>query len=596
MSQVQTGAARKAPLQRRDKRSAVAPSLDRDYCKIAVAYAKSAELPANKNKFGRWMKLACKRFLGDLQRVKAKSAPFVFDPVLGNNACDFIEKLPHIEGRWDTDNITLHESDIFFLVNLFGFRHEDGTRRFTSALKAIARKNAKSTIAAGIGLYCETCENENGPQVVSAATTGSQARIVFNIANTMVKRTAPLRDAFGLQSFANSISCADNQGFFKPINSKASSQDGLNPSCTILDEIHAHKSHDLINVLLSASGARDNPLFLYTTTEGYEQPGGPWQELRHFAKQVLLGVLEADHFFVVYFALDEEDKTEGIEKDDDFDERVWPKANPLMEVNPLLLKEMRKLAVEAKQMPGRLAEFRIKRLNLSAAAAGGFINLHKWRENTTPIDLDLLRKLPCTGGLDLASTSDMTVFRLAWLLPDGWIHTIGWRFVPTIAIGLRESRGLVPYRTWLDRGLLIEAGTDVTDYDIVEATILDAMATYNIQTVGYDPWNAKQLTSKLEEQGVPMEEFIQGPKSYHPALQQLERAYVAGKLVGIDPVLNWCASNLVVRTDANMNQAPDKKRAPEKIDDIVALLEAIGVAHIEAEEDPTEFLRDPICI
>lgn len=555
----------------------------RDYVAVAISYAKSTTLKKNHKRFGRWMRLAAARFLDDLKRARAKGAPFYFDPWAATDPCDFIEKLPHVEGLWDTDTIRLHDSDVFFLVNLFGFRQPDGTRRFTTALKAIARKNAKSTIAAAIGLYCETCEGEQGPQVVAAANTGAQARVVFNIAKRMVEKTRELRDAFALEPFANAIACYDNGGAFKPINAKASTQDGLNPSAVILDEIHAHKNHDLLNVLRSAAGARNNPLFLYTTTEGYESPG-PWPELRHFAQQVLQGVVQADHFLVVYYAVDEEDAAAGIRADEDFDEESWVKANPLMDVNPLLLKEIRKEAVEAKAMPGRHAEFKIKRLNRSSSVSGGWVNVVKWRACTGAVDLEYLHRFPCWGGLDLASTRDLTSFRLVWHVGDVW-YTKGWRFVPRSGVASRAERGLVPYRAWVQSGHLIEAGDEVTDYDAVAQCILTAQRNFNLRSVGYDSWNARQLVPKLAQAGVKMEEVIQGARTYHPAMKALELAYVSGNLChGNDPVLNWCASNLVARTDQNMNTAPDKKRAPDKIDDIVALL--MGIVQAGKTEEP----------
>lgn len=568
-------------------RGTASPSWPRNYVEIAATYAARAADEANSTTFGRWIRLAAKRYLADLERAKQDGAPFYFSEWHASDPCDFIEKLPHVEGTWETKTITLHESDIFFIVNLFGFRLHDGNRRFTTALKAIARKNAKSTIAAAIGLYCQTCEGEEGPQVITGATTGGQARIVFNIAKRMVEKTANLREAFGLEPFAHAIASYNNGGTFKPINAKASTQDGLNPSAVVLDEIHAHKTHDLVNVLRSAAGARQNPLFLFTTTEGYESQG-PWDELRHFAKQVLLGVLQADHFLVVYYAVDEEDKTAGIKADDDFDESAWVKANPLMEVNPILLREIRKEAIEAKDMPGRLSEFKIKRLNRPAAASNGWINLVKWKECLGAVDLEWLKRFPCFGGLDLASNRDLTSFRLVWQIDGVW-YTHGWRFVPRYAVKARRERALIPYADWVENKYLIEAGEEVTDYDAVEQCIADARSTYNVKMIAYDPWNAKQLVQKLTDDGAPMKEFIQGPKSYHPAMQELERAYVGGKLHhGNDPVLNWCAYNLIARTDSNMNTAPDKKRSPEKIDDIVAMLMGIGAA-IQGQEPPALF-------
>jgi len=548
----------------------------RDFVQIAIDYAQSAVDDKHRKRFGKWVRLAARRFLDDLKRAKKRGNPFIFDPWYATDACDFIEKLPHVEGTWDTETVVMHPSHILFVVQLFGFRNRDGTRRFTTALFAVARKNAKSFLCSAILLYCFCCEQENGPQVISAATTGSQARIVFNVAKRIVEKLADLREHFMLEAFANAIARYENGGSFKPINAKASTQDGLNPSHCGIDEIHAHKNHDLLNVLKSAAGARRNPLFLYTTTEGYESPG-PWGEIRHFTKQLLQGMVQADHFLALYFAVDDEDKELGIAADDDFDESKWIKANPLMEVNPLLMKEIRKEAVEAKSMPGRHAEFKIKRLNRPSAAAGGWVNLVKWKACNGTVDLEKLKNHPCWGGLDLASTRDIASFRLVWNV-DGVIYTHGWRFVPSAAVGVRTERGLVPYQGWVQAGYLIEAGEEVTDYDAIYECILAAKRNFNIQLIGYDSWNAKQLTQKLHAEDVPMQEFIQGGKSYHPAMQALEVAYVEGNLAhGNDPVLNWCASNLIARTDQNMNTAPDRKKAPEKIDDMVALLMAIGV-------------------
>lgn len=557
----------------------------RDFVAIAKDYAKRAANPKNKKRFGFWMRLAAQRFLDDLKRAKAKDAPFTFDEWHACDVCLFAEDLPHIEGTWSTPTIVLHESHVFFLVNLFGFRKPDGTRRFTTALFAVARKNAKSTLASVIGLYCQTCEGENGPQVIAAATTGQQARIVFNVAKKMVEKTADLRSAFGLSPFANAIASFNNGGTFKPINAKASTQDGLNPSCTILDELHAHKNHDLLNVLTSAAGARGNPLVLYLTTEGYANPG-PWEEEREFAKKVLRGLIEADHYLVVYYAVDEKDEDLGTEADDDFDEEAWRKANPLMDVNPKLLAEIRKLAIEAKDKPGNHAEFKIKRLNRPSSVAKGWVNITKWRECKGAVDLEWLRKYPCTGGLDLSSTTDLTSFRLVWDI-DGFIYTHGWRFVPAMAVRKRTQRGLIPYAGWVLKELLIESGVEAIDYAPIEQKIIWAKENFNLGAVGYDGWNASQTVQRLNAAGVEMQQFIQGPRSYHPAMQALEVAYLNGRFAfGQDPILNWNASNVIARQDANLNNAPDKKKAPEKIDDFCALLMGVGAGQGEKPRTP----------
>jgi phage terminase large subunit-like protein len=407
----------------------------KDWTQIAKDYAKAASSRTNKDKFGKWVKAACRRFLDDLERCKGRDRPFYYSEKEVERVCEFISNLPHVEGRWKTRNIALEPFQVFFLCNIFGFRREDGTRRFRAALLAFARKNAKSTIAGAIGLYCLTMEDEKGPQVISAATTGDQAVIVFNAGKRMAERTPDFRSAFDIEAFTRSVACYSNGGMFRPINARASTQDGLNPSCVILDEIHAHRSHDLLNVLQSASGARKNPLFLYTTTEGYETPG-PWPELRKFSQQVLEGVVEADHFFCVVYAIDD--------GDDEFDEKVWEKANPLMGANPLLVDAIRKDAIEAKAMPGRHGEYLIKRMNRQAATSQGWIDLQRWKACAGELPLDVLKEYPCYGALDLASTRDLTSFRLVWLV-DGVIYTHGWRWVPQAAVVHRAQRNLVPY-------------------------------------------------------------------------------------------------------------------------------------------------------
>lgn len=558
-----------------------------DFVSRAIEYAQEAAGDKAGRKHGKLMRRAGKRFLRDLKRAKQKNAPFYFDPDAAADACGFIELLPHVEGVWDVPTIVLHPSHVFFVVQLFGFRKPDGTRRFTSALFAVARKNAKSTLAAAILLYCLCCEDEPGAQVISAATTGSQARIIWNVAKRMAEKTPALREAFGLECWANSISRLETGASFKPINAKASTQDGLNPSHVGLDEIHAHKTGDLVNVLTSAAGARRSPLWLYTTTEGYVS-SGPWSELRHFARQVLDGVIEdADHFLVVYFAVDDDDE--------DFDERAWIKANPLADVNPNLLDAIRKEAVEARAMPGKLAEFRIKRLNRQSADAKALIDIARWDKCLDPIDLDWLAQFPCWAAFDLSSTTDLTSWRLVWRIDGRW-YTWGRRWVPSDAVAHRTQRGAHAYAGWVDSGLIEQTPGDTVDYAQIEAAIREDTARFNPQAIAFDDWNSRDLCNRLIADGLPLVKFIQGARSYHPAMQEVDRAYRSGSLVhGGDPVLRWCASNVVPRHDKNMNMAPDKKRSPDKIDDMAALYMAVGVALSDVEEgDMGGFLNNPV--
>jgi phage terminase large subunit-like protein len=431
------------------------------------------------------------------------------------------------------------------------------------------------------------CEREYGAQIYSAATTGKQARIVWNVAKEMVRRLPGLRQTFQLEAFANAIVRYESGASFAPINSKASTQDGLNPSAFSLDELHAHKTHDLKNVLESAAGARANKLFLYTTTEGYETPG-PWPEERAFAQQILLQTFEADHYLAVIFSVDDEDEP--------FDEKRWIKANPLIEVNPNLLEAIRVAALEAKRKPGTFAEFRIKRLNRRAESATAWINLHRFRACSGDFDVQTLVRAgaQCWAALDLATTTDMCAWALLWKLNDQFFTKVRY-WVPSDAIKERSERNSVPYHAWVRGGFITETAGNATDYDVIERDIRADVADFGPRIVAVDPWNAQQLSNNLIADGVPIQKFIQGPRSYTPAMRAFEAAYLPGKLQHAgNPVLIWNCANIVPRYDANMNIAPDRKRSADRIDGGVALIMAFGAMASEQSEDMSAFLSNPI--
>lgn len=246
-------------------------------------------------------------------------------------------------------------------------------------------------------------------------------------------------------------------------------------------------------------------------------------------------------------------------------------------------------------MPSKLAEFQIKRLNRPASVAGGWVLLPKWRRCGGAVDLDELRDVPCWGGLDLASTTDIVAFRLVWRVGVK-LYTWGMRWVPEDSVAQRTERGTVPYAGWVKAGLIRQTPGEVVDYDIVERDIRAVIAGLNLQGLAYDPWNSQSLCNHLLDDGVPMIQFHQVPKTYHPAMQELERTYIAGNLVhGGDAVLTWCASNLVARRDVNLNLAPDRRKSTEKIDDMCALLMATGISvSATAGVDLDELLDAPL--
>ena len=391
--------------QRRATRSqSLASASPNRYADVADRYA--YDVLAGHQVACKWVRLACQRHINDRTRAVTDAAwPFCWDPDEADNVCGFAEALPHIEGKWATANITLEPWQVFCLSVIFGWRRRsDGGRRFSKVYWEVARKNAKSTLAAIVTLYCFTCEAEPAPYVFVGATTGAQAQKVFHPAKMMAIKTEALREAFGLQVWAKSIT-EPGGGYVQTINSKGSTQDGHNPHLAVLDELHAHKDRGLYDVLDSAFGARKNPLLWIITTAGFDTNGVCYEQ-RRFVLQVLEGILEADHYFGIVYTLDE--------GDDPYDPSVWIKSNPNLDVSVQRL-NLESAAKEALSQPGKQAEYQTKRQNVWTTASFGHVSVAKWKACSGAVDLDALESQPCWGGLDLASTSDLTSFRLIWI-------------------------------------------------------------------------------------------------------------------------------------------------------------------------------------
>ena len=575
---------------------------DRDYVRIANDYAR--DVLSGRTLACRLVKLACQRHLDDLDRARAANWPYEFSSWHARDVCGFAEKLPHIEGRWETPTISLEPWQVFCLAVIFGWRRrEDEGRRFSKVYWEVGRKNAKSTIAAVVALYCFTCEAEPAPYVFIGATTGAQALKVFHPARMMALRTPALCQAFDIRLWAKSLTVADG-GYIQTINSKGQTQDGHNPHLVVLDELHAHKDRALYDVMDSAMGARSNPLMWIITTAGFDTNGVCYEQ-RAFAKQVLEGIVQADHYFGIIYTLDDEEVEAA--RNGDLRPDSWIKANPNLGVS-VKLASLEAAAAEALAQPGKLAEFLTKRLNVWTSARAAHINVQRWKACNGPVDLEALRTVPCFAGYDLGSTSDLTAFRLTWRM-DGRLKTWGLRYVPEAAVQPRTKKNGVPYGRWVtqrpagtwdagsdiglrlaERRLLTVTPGDTTDWEFIETDIRWAMSVFNIKAIGFDSWRAQDLNNRLLVEGAPLIQVVQGHKTLSAPFDELDRLYLKGLLDHAgDEVLNWCASNVVARPDANNNLIPSKTKSLEKIDDYAALLNAVTVGASRTEELPSVY-------
>lgn len=567
----------------------------RDYAGIAEAWAR--DVVEGRIVACRYVKQACGRHLLDLGRAEA-GWEFYFDPWHGDDVCDFIEKLEHVEGVWETPEIRLEPPQIFILVTVFGWRRvEDGGRRFSSVYIEMARKGAKSTLTAGVALYCLCCEGEVGPQILIGATTGAQALKVFAPAQKMVTRSPDLQEAFAVKAWAKSITCGDNGGFIQPINAKGSTQDGHNPHLGILDELHAHKDRALYDVIKSAFGARKNPLLWVITTAGYNTNGVCYEQRLYVAK-VLEGVFAAEHYFGIIFTIDDaivdEDGNEIEPADDPFDERVWVKANPMLGVTPTL-KDLRAYAADAKASPASEGEFKTKRLNVWLNASSAWLNVESWRRCGDPaLSWDDFDGLDCMIGGDLADKDDITALVLAAFDRDGRLIFKPKFWLPEAVLldpKHAEGRGPAPYRTWSrgeDPPLILTPG-DWVDHNEVEAQVRAWKTRYGARTARFDQFAAAQaMASRLNDDlATPDDPFAailakNAANITDPAKELARRVKAGPRYLRHDanPVMTWMASNVCIarRRDETILPIKESQNSPNKIDGIDALLNAIAPA------------------
>lgn len=594
----------------------------RDYVAIALDYAKRAAADKKQKQHCKWVRLAAQRHLDDLKRSKKKDFGYYFDPWHGNDVCDFAEKLPHVEGNWckcprakvlqgehheRCGLIDLEPFQIFILVVVFGWRDkETGLRRFTVVYEELARKNAKSTLTAVVSLYCLACEDEPGPQILTAATTFDQAKKVFHPAKRMIEKTPALQEAFGLIAWAKSITCADNGGYMQPIHSKSKSQDGHNPHVVTLDELHAHSDRGLYDVMVSAFGARLQPLLWIITTAGFNILGICYEQ-RTFGTKVLERSIIAEHMFVIIYTLDgpKDFTPERKTGDDPYDERNWIKANPLMAAAPSLLKELRKRAIEARASPSAEGNFLTKNQNKWLGAASAWLNVSQWMAcGDDSLTLDDFVGLDCYLGGDLSNVDDLSALVLAAETPEGQLLVKPWFFCPEARLAsqdnsLKQITDL--YKEWVASGHLIATPGDFIDHNAIEAKVREIKERLAVRRFTVDQWNsglamAARLNVEFDDGGEAFAvQMSKNAANVTDPAKQIEARVKAGPTRlrhDANPVFAWMAGNAVVDRRINGSLLPKKEtpNSPNKIDGVDAMINATAPMIVPEEEDGADAL------
>lgn len=529
-----------------------------DYARRVVA----GDIPACK-----WVIRAAERQLSDLTRTDWQ---WRFDAEKAERVCQFIELLPHIKGKWARDGqlITLEAWQSFILTTVFGWVNvETGLRRYRETYLEVPRKNAKSTLSSGTALYMLCADGEHGAEVYSAATTRDQARIVFNDSLAMVKKSPELQ-AEGVEPMANSIVVEELSGRYLPLSAEGNSLDGLNVHFATIDELHAHRTRAVYDVIDTGRGAREQPLLWVITTAGSDRSGICYERRTH-ATKVLDGVFTDETLFAVIYTIDD--------SDDPHSPASWAKANPNYGVS-VTPESMESASRKALSMASAMNNFLTKHLNVWVNADHAWMDMRAWDRCANPsLTIDAVKHLPCIQALDLASKVDVAARVLVFHdAESGKYYVIPRMYLPERAV---EQSANAQYSGWQRSGHIIVTSGDVTDFDRIEDDIRGDQSLLNVVEVAVDPWQATQLASHLIDDGVRMVELRQTVQTMSEPMKQLEALVLDGKIEHDgNPALTWMMSNVVCHTDAKDNIYPRKERAENKIDGAVALIMALNRA------------------
>lgn len=541
----------------------------------------------------KWVVLACERHVHDLAHAHKRG--FVFDAEAAEYVLHFIGMLRHSKGKWGRGKgefIRLEPWQQFIIWVAFGWKRDQsqrwvektvdgqiqdtrGMRRFRMLYEEVARKNGKSTKAAGLGLLLAFADGEPGAEVYSAATKRDQARIVHKEAIRMVRKNAGLRKH--IKIYKDNLNLEATASKYEPLGADSDSTDGLNVHGIVADELHAWKNREMWDVLETATGSREQPMLIAITTAGIDRRSVCYEK-HEYTRKVLEGwkdgSFEDDSWFGIIFTLDD--------GDDWKDETVWIKANPNLGVSKYM-DDMRMKAKRAGQMSAALNNFLRRELNVWVQGEFKWMNMDMWRACAGEVPaLEMpqwLKGETAYAGLDLSSTSDITAFLMVFPAEDDYIDVVARFWIPEDNMLIRTRDDGVHYQKWVEQGYIEATPGNTIDYDFIFEQIERDADMFDIDQAAFDRWGAARVSNVLQNKGMTMVQFGQGFASMNPPMKELERLVLSKKIRhGNNPVLTWMADNLVARMDPAGNIKPDKEKSREKIDGIVALIMALDLA------------------
>lgn len=569
---------------------------------------------------------ACRRHMADLE--KAHERGLWFDHEAAQEAFDYFECVLKLsEGQFEGQPFQLHESQAFIVGSLFGWKREDGTRRFRRAYVEQGKGNGKSPLAGGIGLKGLASDGESGAQVYAAAAKREQAGILFSDAVKMVKQSPALKKRLqfsGGEGREFNIAHHSSGSFFRPVSrDTGKTGSGPRPYFVLADEVHELPDRKIIEMLERGFKFRRQPLLFMITNSGSDRNSVAWEEHEHAVK-VAAGHTEAvndptfvggvldDTTFSYVCALDEGDDPLN-------DPRCWPKANPLLGVT-ITKKYLADTVAQAKSIPGQLNG--ILRLNFCVWTDAETAWMTRATLDPCLADFDTSEhkgKRVCLG-LDLSQNRDITALGAVVQtgsnyegkpLFDAWIEA----WTPRDTMTARELRDRMPYSVWVRQGHLHAPAGESINYRHVAQTLAEYGQEFTITCVAYDRYAFKKFEEEVDELGLKLE-FIEHPqgglKKGKPSeamkdaakrigkeaeglwmpgsVRLLEDAMIEGRIrFRRNPVLISAMLSAVTEEDKWGNHWLAKTRSINKIDACVAIAMAFGAANSIPVETKSKF-------
>lgn len=515
---------------------------------------------------------ACERHLDDL--VHAPGRGLIFDEDQAQWAIDFFPSLlKHSKGEWAGQPLDLMPWQQFLIGSAFGWMRADGTRRFRLVYIEIPRKNGKSTLAAGVGILLAFFDDEPGAEVYAAATKRDQAKIVWSEARQMVLASPNIRRR--VRVLVANLNDPHSASKFEPLGADADSMDGLNIHGRIIDELHAHKTRAMWDVLETATGARRQPLGFVITTAGADKASVCFEQ-HEYAIKVLEGVIHDDTLFAYIATIDE--------GDDPFDPATWAKANPNLGIS-VKLDDLERKAKKAQEVAGETNAFLRLHLDVWTQSVSRWLSPELWAHGDQAATS--VKGRPLFIGIDAVRDFASLV---KWF-PDGegGGDALPEFFIPEELVDQMERDEGMPYREWARQGLIDLTDGDLTDFDNLLERVKKLSEEYDLQQIAIRRYNTIQFQGDLVGAGYEVVPFSSGFAHFAGPTAETERLLEEGKLRhGGHPVLRLMADNTSVRKNSDGDKRPDQEASGGRIGGMTALIMALGLSITDEPESAVE--------